>query len=148
MADLNPVVRRARIALLAEVPHAVAARVAEVLDRAGLLARPAARDNGPHPVTVRRTGLGVELGLDSLVGALFAGLLADVAEDPEGMAADAQELLDADGPERDALMDALIERHGGAGIRVGTTDAHLLAERIVTAAGPVPFPKQNNRRAA
>lgn len=101
----------------------------------------------PYPIGVRRTGLGAEINVEPLVRALLIELAQDSPDEDAEMAA----IRDASGPCRDRLVEDLIDRLGGATIRVGATDAHRLAETIVAAAGPrvLQFPTQRtNRRAA
>jgi hypothetical protein len=102
----------------------------------------------PYPVFVRRTGLGAEISVDRLVSALIGALMEEVAEDPEGLVAEAQYLVQVDGGERDRLLEDLIRRLGGASIGLGATAARVLADRLNTAAGPIPFPRQHRRDAA
>jgi hypothetical protein len=148
MADTpNPVIRRARILLAAQLGYDAAGDVAGLLDEAQLLARPADRIPAPHPVFVRRTGLGAELGLDSLFAALLGGLATEFAEDPAGVGEELAAIAAASGPERDALLETLLDRLGGATVGLGATAARTLADRLNSAAGPA-LPHQQNRRAA
>lgn len=143
----NPVARRAELMLRDLLDPATAATVIARLDEARCLARPADRITAPHPVFVRRTGLGAELSMDSLVGTLLAGLAAESVEDPDGVAAELAAIAAASGPERDALLEELLERLGGASVRLASRDARHLAERLLAAAGPA-FPNQQDRSAA
>jgi len=122
---------------------------ADLLDRLALRLQPAECIPGAYPVFVRRTGLGAELRVDSLAEALLGALMEEVAEDPTGVADEAQYLVQTNGPERDRLMEDLVKRLGGASIRLGATDARRLADGLNTAAGPLAFvPRQQGRTAA
>jgi hypothetical protein len=147
MALPNPISRRAVLLLVDELGYPTAHTTVAELDAAGMLARPADRIPAPHPVFVRRTGLGAELSLDSLVAALIGGLAAEFAEDPAGVGEELTDIAGASGPERDALLETLIDRLGGATVGLGATAARTLADRLNAAAGPA-FPHQQNRSAA
>ncbi len=147
MALPNPISRRAVLLLVDELGYPTAHKAVAELDAAGMLARPADRIAAPHPVFVRRTGLGAELGLNSLFAALFGGLAAEFAEDPAGVGAELAAVAAASGPERDALLETLMDRLGGATVGLGATAARTLADRLNSAAGPA-LPQQQNRRAA
>jgi hypothetical protein len=129
---------------------------ARLLDRVLLAVQPADRIPGSHPVYVRRTGLGCELAVDSLVEAVVLELMTEIAEDPKGVADEAAYLLATDGPERDVLMEKLVDRLGGATLRLGETAVQRLRDRLTDIGSttpaplpaPIPFPKQSNRRAA
>ncbi len=136
----NTLTRRARILL------------GRLLNRALLAVQPADLIPGLHPVYVRRTGLGCELAVDSLVEEAVVALMAEVAEDPEGVADEATYLLATDGPERDALLEALVERLGGGTLRLGGAAVKRLSDQLTTVASvtplPIRFPRQPNRKAA
>jgi hypothetical protein len=123
------------------------AEMVELLDEAGLLLPCASTVPGGLPVTIRPTGLGVQLGVHALVAALLAALAAESAADPEGVAEELAEIDGAAGPERDELLQGLVERLGGAMLSLGATAARDLSERVRVAAGPV-FPAQQRRRDA
>lgn len=112
------------------------------LDRAADRVCPAERVPAPFPVSVRRRGLSVELVNDGLVEALLLALMEEVAEDSEGVAVEAQYLLSAKGGERDCLMEKLVDRLGGSENYLPAPAARRLAERLLAAAGPIPFPRQ------
>jgi hypothetical protein len=116
--------------------------VARLLDRALLVVQPADRIPAPHAVYVRRTGLGAELGVDSLVEAVVGALMAEVAEDAEGVAAEAEYLMSTDGPERDQLMERLVDRLGGGSIRLGGAAVQRLRDRLtdIGSIAPAPLP--------
>lgn len=143
----SPVVRRAVRALTDTLGRHKARQAAELLDREGLLATPVERVGAPFAISIRRTGIGVELDHFDLVGALLAQLALDFAEDPDGVGSDLTELAASSGGERNALLDKLLDRLGGATQRMGSTAAHRLADRIIAAAGPA-IPNQQDRRAA
>lgn len=137
----NPIVERAAAELertafeTAAAPNRFLAE-ANRLEEAGLLARPVERIPSGHPVTVRRTGLGVELDFHSLVACMLVELAADASDDDVELA----EIRDSDGAARDLLVEKLIDRLGGATLRLGATDSHRLADSIKTAAGPALRP--------
>lgn len=147
MTLANPVARRASRLLRTLLGPALARTVAETLDEARLLPAPVERVGGPYPISIRRTGLGVELDHHSLVSALLAQLAMDFAEDPDGVGDQLTEIAEATGGERDALLDTLLDGLGGATQRLCATDAHTLAEKIRATAGP-KFPHQQDRSAA
>jgi len=142
----NPVLRRAVRALTDTLGRHKARQAAELLDREGLLATPVERVGAPYAISIRRTGIGIELDHYDLVGALLAQLAGDFAEDPDGVGSDLLELAASSGGERDALLDKLLDRLGGATQRMGSTAARRLADRIIAAAGPV-IPNQQRRAA-
>lgn len=74
----SPAARRAIPLLADQLGPDVARTVIELLDDAGLLARPTARVGGPYPITVRRAGIGVEI--DHHV--MMTAHLAQLADDP------------------------------------------------------------------
>jgi hypothetical protein len=123
------------------------AQMVAMLDKDGLLLPCASAAPGGLPITIQRTGAGVRLGLDALVRALLGVLAAESAEDPEGVAIELAEINDAAGPERDELLQDLVDRLGGATITLGATAARKHAEQVTLAAGPV-FPTQQDRRDA
>ncbi|WP_327066768.1 hypothetical protein [Kitasatospora sp. NBC_01302] len=123
------------------------AEMVELLDEAGLLLPAASVVPAPYPITVRRTGLGVEVSTLALFSALIAALAAESAEDSEGLAGELAEIDAASGPERDELLRTLVDRLGGATQSLGATAARGLAERLLTAVGPV-LPNQQDRSAA
>jgi hypothetical protein len=143
----NPVVRRTVRALTHSLGRHKARQAAELLDRDGLLATPVERVGAPFAISIRRTGIGVELDHYDLVGALLVGLAKDFAEDPDGVGWQLQELAASSDGERDALLDQLLDRLGGATQRMGSTAAHRLADRIIAAAGSA-IPNQQDRRVA
>ena len=148
MADTpNPILRRTAMLLGDILTPEQSAEVLARLDDNRLLVRPADRIPAPHPVFVRRTGIGAELGLDSLFAALLGGLASEFAEDPAGVGAELAAVAAASGPERDALLETLLDRLGGATVGLGATAARTLADRLNSAAGPA-LPQQQNRRAA
>lgn len=125
-------------------------RAAQALADAGLLAWPAEADTArlPYGLSVRATPMGVEVDAHLVVKALLAELAAESVADPEGVAAELADIDSARGPERDALLDEVIERLGGAEVRYPTRQlAHRLIERLVRAAGPA-VPAQQDRRAS
>lgn len=124
----------------------IRAAVAYWLDRAAVRLSPAERVSAPYVVSVRRRGSSVELVNDGLVEALVLALLEEVAEDPEGVGAEAQYLLSAKGGERDRLLEQLVERLGGSENVLPAPTARRLAERLLTAAGPIPFPRQRGEQ--
>lgn len=143
----NPVVRRTIRALTDSLGRHKARQTAELLDTTGLLATPVERVGAPYAISIRRTGIGVELDHYDLISALLAGLASEFAEDPDGVGYELQELAASSGGERGALLDKLLDRLGGATQRMGSTAAQKLAERILVAAGH-GIPAQQDRRAA
>lgn len=126
-----------------------AARAAQDLADAGMLAWPAEADVNrlPYGLSVRATAMGVEVDAHLVVKALLSELATESVADPEGVAAELADIDAATGPERDALLDTVIERLGGAEVRYPTRQlAHRLVERLVRAAGPV-VPAQREREA-
>ncbi|GAB2696887.1 hypothetical protein [Kitasatospora kifunensis] len=123
------------------------AEMVRLLDDAGLLLPAASMVPAPYPITVRQTGLGVEISMLTLVSALITALAAESTEDPEGLADELAEIDAASGPERDELLQALVDRLGGATQSLGATAARDLAERLLAAVGPV-LPAQQDRSAA
>jgi hypothetical protein len=95
---------------------------------------------GPYPMTVRRTALGAEVDVERLFKALLIELAKDSPDEDEELSA----IRDASGPCLDRLLEDLIERLGGATVRLGVTGAHRFAEAVVAAAGPriLRFPQQ------
>ncbi|WP_441251153.1 hypothetical protein [Kitasatospora sp. McL0602] len=147
MSTSNPVARRATILITSHLGEHTAAAVVEALDRAGMLARPTERVGGPYPISLRRTGLGVELDHHSLMSALLIQYVTSLAEDPSGVLAEAEAITAASGPERDALIETLLDSLGGTTQALGATAAKRLAERITALAGPV-FPEHTKRQAS
>jgi hypothetical protein len=145
----NPIVDKAVAELertafeTAEAPDRFRAEVNR-LEAAGMLARPSERIPAGHPVTVRRTGLGIELDFHSLIAAMLVDLAQDASDDDVELA----EIRDADGGARDRLVEQLVDRLGGATLRIGATDAHRLADAIKTAAGPRRRPVSSMREVA
>lgn len=135
MTLANPVARRASRLLRALLGPALARTVAETLDEARLLPAPVERVGGPYPISIRRTGLGVELDHHSLVSALLAQLAGDFAEDPDGVGFQLTEIAESTGGERDALLDTLLDGLGGATQRLGGSAALDFASRVLTASG-------------
>ncbi|MFD0405509.1 hypothetical protein [Kitasatospora sp. NPDC127116] len=113
----------------------LARNVAALLNGEGLLAQAADRINAAFPVWVRRRPVGVELDVTPLVSALLVSLAAEAAEDPGGVGQELANLYAASGPERDELVQKLLERLGGANMLLASTDARHLAERLLIAAG-------------
>ncbi|MEU8920029.1 hypothetical protein AB0D10_03700 [Kitasatospora sp. NPDC048545] len=136
MADFsNPVARRAA-RLLAECYGAPLARnVTALLDREGLLARAADRINAAFPVWVRRRQLGVELDVTPLVSALIVSLAAEASEDSEGVGQELADLYAVSGPERDELVQILLDRLGGANMLLSNVGAEDLAAKLLIATG-------------
>nr|BEK68797.1 hypothetical protein KPHV_60240 [Kitasatospora purpeofusca] len=149
MSDFeNPVARRAAARLGERYGAAMARSVVELLDAEHMLAAPPARVGGPFPVSVQRTGIGsARLDVSPLVAALIGVLVEMVAEDPDGMVYELSELHEASGPERDALMERLIDRLGGADMSLPGQSARRLAQALLAAVGP-GFPHQRDGRAA
>lgn len=145
MSTPNPVARRAAILLRTLLGPTRAKAVAEQLDQARLLAAPTVRVGRPYPISIRRTGLGVELDHHALMTALLAQLAEQYSEDPDGVGYQLGEIADATGGERDALLETLLDSLGGATQNLGATAARELADRITDAAGPA-FPHQQDRR--
>ncbi|MFE5582502.1 hypothetical protein [Kitasatospora sp. NPDC056531] len=144
-ASMNPVARRAAI-LIANTSGAPE-EIAAVLDAAGMLQRPAERINGPYPLWVRPTGLGVAVDAHPLVSALVRGLAAEVAECPEDVIAELVTIAEASGPGQDALIEGLLGRLGGTDTRYAAADARRLAEVLLSMIGPA-LPHQRDGRAA
>lgn len=138
-ASMNPVARRAAI-LIANTTGSPE-EIAAVLDAAGMLQRPAERINGPYPLWVRPTGLGIAVDAHPLVAALVRGLAAEVAESPEGVTAELVTIAEASGPEQDAVIEGLLERLGGTDARYAAADARRLAEVLLSMVGPM-VPRQ------
>ena len=137
MSDFeNPVARRAVRRLAATYGAPMARTVVALLDCEGFLAQAASRINAAFPVWVRRRPVGVELDVTPLVSALLVALAAEAAEDPEGVGQELAGLYAADGPERDELVEKLLERLGGATMQLASQGARELAERLLVAAGP------------
>ncbi|MDH6709799.1 polyhydroxyalkanoate synthesis regulator phasin [Kitasatospora sp. MAA19] len=146
MADVtNPVARRA--AILIANTTGTPEEIATALDAAGMLQRPAERINGAYPLWVRPTALGVAIDAHPLVSALVRGLAAEVAEDGDEVVAELVTIAEASGPERDAMVEQLLERLGGTDARYAARDARHMAEVLLQAVGPV-LPQQQDRRAA
>ncbi|WP_153463252.1 hypothetical protein [Streptomyces kaniharaensis] len=136
MSDFSSSVARRATTLLARTYGVPLARsVVAVLDGEGLLARAADRINGAFPVWVRRRPVGVELDVTPLVSALVVSLAAEAAEDPEGVGQELADLYGASGPERDELVQKLVDRLGGANMLLTAADARHLADRLLVAAG-------------
>lgn len=149
MSDFeNPVARRAARRLATTYGAAMARSVVADLEAEHLLAAPSEQVPGPFPLYVQRTGTGgARLDVAPLVAALIGTLVELVAADPEGLVYELTELHEASGPERDALMEGLLKRLGGAELGLTGQSARHLAERLLAAVGPA-FPRQQDRRAA
>lgn len=145
--SMTPQWVKRRTEMILSAADGTPAELVKQLDAAGLLLPCATTIPGGLPITVRTTGLGVQLGADALVRALLAALAAESVEDPEGVAVELAEVDGASGPERDELLQGLVERLGGATLSLGATAARGLAERLKLAAGPV-FPAQRDRGVA
>jgi hypothetical protein len=143
----NPVVKRASAALEGLLGRHKARRVAAVLDEQRLLAAPVEREGSPFAISIRRTGLGVELDHHDLVAALLSQLAKDYSEDSDGVGSQLQELAYAEGGERDSLMETLVERLGDATQLLGARQALRLADRLRAAVAPF-IPNQQDRSAA
>ncbi|ABD94176.1 unknown [Streptomyces phage mu1/6] len=141
----TPVARRAAI-LIANTTGSPE-EIAAALDAAGMLQRPAERINGPYPLWVRPTGLGIAVDAHPLVSALMRGLAAEMAEDPEGVTAELIEIAEASGPEQDSMVEQLLDRLGGTDARYAAADARRLVEALLSILGPA-IPDQQNRRAS
>ncbi|MGW2371773.1 hypothetical protein [Kitasatospora sp. NPDC001683] len=136
MADFpSPVAGRAARLLAKTYGAPLARSVAALLDREGLLSHAAARINAAFPVWVRRRQIGVELDVTSLASALFVSLAAEAAEDPEGVGQELADLYAASGPERDDLLQKLLDRLGGANMLLASVDAEDLAAQLLVATG-------------
>jgi hypothetical protein len=136
MSELGgPVVRRATRLLAKRYGAPLARNITSMLDGEGLLARAADRVNAAFPVWVRRRPVGVELDVTPLVSALLVSLAAEAAEDVEGVGQELADLYAASGPERDELVQGLVDRLGGANMLLASADAKKLAERLLVAAG-------------
>jgi hypothetical protein len=140
MADFpNPVSRRAARLLAQAYGVPMARTVVALLDGEGLLARAADRINAAFPVWVRRRPIGVELDVTPLVSALMVSLASEAHGDPEGVGQELAELYAASGPERDELVQGLLDRLGGANMLLASADAKDLAKRLLAAArGHIP----------
>ncbi|MEU4296440.1 hypothetical protein [Kitasatospora aureofaciens] len=134
MTAENPVARRAAILIAntAGTPEEIAA----ALDAAGMLQRPAERINGPYPLWVRPTGLGVAVDAHLLVSALMRGLAAEMAESPEDVTAELVAIAEASGPAQDTLVEKLLDRLGGTDARYAAADARRLVEVLRSMVGP------------
>ncbi|MEU3447199.1 hypothetical protein AB0H29_08210 [Streptomyces thermolilacinus] len=102
------------------------------------------------PLYVRRTPLGAELDVSSLVECMVRQLAENYAEDPDAVGADllrvaeleaaAVDELHLDGagyaaPQRDALVERLVDEVGGARLRLVGPSAVRLGELIVAYCG-------------
>lgn len=130
----NPVVRRAAILIAnsAGSPE----QIAEQLDAAGMLQRPTECVQAAFPIYLHRRGVGIQLDVHALVGALVATLASKLVEDPDGVGSQLAEIDATSGAERDELLDALLIDLGGATQSLSSSKARELADRLYAAAGP------------
>jgi hypothetical protein len=136
MADFsNPVARRAARLLAKTYGAPLARNIATLLNREGLLAEVGTRINAAFPVWVRRRPVGVELDVTPLASALILSLAAEAAEEPENIGQELADLYAASGPERDELVQGLLDRLGGANTLLSNVGAEDLASKLLIATG-------------
>ncbi len=145
MSTENPVARRA--AILIGNTTGTPEEIAAALDAAGMLQRPPTRITGAYPVWVRPTALGIAIDVHPLISAIVRELASHAVEKPEEVTEELVAIAEASGPERDALVLALLDRLGGTDAQYAAQDARRLAEALLSIVGPA-LPQQRNGRAA